>query len=245
MTMNDDNDPFACFGSDDDDDEEDDIDMNDRQLLDNNVTKTNNDNDNQKEINQNTVECIISSSSKVTEEQQKQNDNNNDNNMQYIPINPWSNYKPKYIHKSVQIMKQQKQQQNNQNVTLVGGGRCIVTQEDIPAGTLLLIEEPLFTWPTIQIGKELNLSSVDYILSLSQKQQQQHVNDNDNDDGMNILEAMEQLHPTKISVDNAYKNSNSTKNVNDNDDDVISIFKMMDKMEKEHPITQKKSIICK
>lgn len=68
-----------------------------------------------------------------------------------------------------------------------GGGRGYVAAEALPAGTLVMVEEPILCWPEEQLGKQLDLTSVRAILMSS--------------DAQTILNEMEHFHPTKESVD--------------------------------------------
>jgi hypothetical protein len=69
----------------------------------------------------------------------------------------------------------------------VGGGRGFVATRDLAPGTLVLVEEPVMEWSDAQIGKALNLVSVEQLL--------QHEN------AQNIIHDMEDFHPTKEAVD--------------------------------------------
>uniref|UniRef100_A0A7S1ZT25 SET domain-containing protein n=1 Tax=Ditylum brightwellii TaxID=49249 RepID=A0A7S1ZT25_9STRA len=88
---------------------------------------------------------------------------------------------------------------------IVGGERGCIATQDIPAGTLLLIEEPIFTWPIEQIGKPLDLTSVYGIVM--------------NENAQSIVLDLESLHPTKVQVDYAFSRTNN----NDDDDEIIQI----------------------
>ena len=68
-----------------------------------------------------------------------------------------------------------------------GGGRAYVASRDLGPGTLLLVEEPLLTWPKEQLGKPLDLISVQYILSCRKAQE--------------FLHQFEFLHPTKEATE--------------------------------------------
>jgi len=63
------------------------------------------------------------------------------------------------------------------------GGRGYFAMKDIPPGTLLLVEKPILQWPDEQIGRPLGLISVEHALL------QDHANQ--------IIKAFELLHPTK------------------------------------------------
>jgi hypothetical protein len=69
----------------------------------------------------------------------------------------------------------------------VGGGRGYVASRNIPAGTLILVEEPMMKWPKDQLGTKLGLASVRYIV--------------ERPDAAQLLRDLEFFHPTKANVD--------------------------------------------
>lgn len=80
----------------------------------------------------------------------------------------------------------------------VGGGRGYVAHFEtsgaaLPAGTLVMLEEPLLEWPVEQIGRELGLVSVRHIVE---------------NFGATRLHELEHLHPTKAAVDSIDYNKN-------------------------------------
>jgi hypothetical protein len=88
----------------------------------------------------------------------------------------------------------------------VGGGRGYVAHLAattngalLPAGTLVMLEEPMLEWPRQQIGRELGLVSVRHVVD--------HVD-------ATRLHELEHLHPTKAAVDSTREDDNDkTKNV--------------------------------
>jgi hypothetical protein len=66
-----------------------------------------------------------------------------------------------------------------------GGGRGYVALRAIQPGTLLLVEQPVITWPPEQIGKELGFVSIKHIFESSTI----------------IVHELEHFHPTKQVVD--------------------------------------------
>ena len=80
----------------------------------------------------------------------------------------------------------------------VGGGRGYVASHRLEPGTLLLLEEPIMTWPASQLGGKLDLNSVQNIL--------EHPN------GGKIIHDMEDFHPTKQDVDRGSPEENTTTN---------------------------------
>ena len=68
-----------------------------------------------------------------------------------------------------------------------GGGRGFVAARDLPPGTLVMVEAPVMEWSDAQIGKALDLVSVQQIF--------QH------DHAQSIIRDMEDFHPTKEAVD--------------------------------------------
>lgn len=105
-----------------------------------------------------------------------------------------------------------------------GGGRAYVSNRDIPPGTLLMVEEPLLTWPLEQLGKPLDLISVKHILlqSITQRRQQSH---------HHYIHDLEELHPTKETVD-AITMSITTNTANSNVQ-VGSMMTMLQEIEEE------------
>lgn len=105
-----------------------------------------------------------------------------------------------------------------------GGGRGYIATQDLIPGTLLLVEEPIFTWPENQLGKELGLQSITAIINdeRPEKKLQQ------------LIWAMEELHPTKIDVDKAYAKKDSisstaeTKKGTLNDDQIYGMMNMLE-----------------
>ena len=69
----------------------------------------------------------------------------------------------------------------------VGGGRGFVATRNLTPGTLVLVEEPVMTWSDAQIGKALDLVSVEQLLK--------------HENAQLIIQDMEDFHPTKEAVD--------------------------------------------
>ena len=74
-----------------------------------------------------------------------------------------------------------------------GGGRGYVASRNLDAGTLVLVEEPMLEWPPEQLGNKLDLISVLHIL--------------ENPNATQIVNDIEEFHPTKKDVDNIHDNS--------------------------------------
>ena len=68
-----------------------------------------------------------------------------------------------------------------------GGGRGFIASRRLPPGTLVLIEEPIMTWPDEQLGKKLDLISVEHLLERPEAQ--------------DLVANMEWFHPEKRVVD--------------------------------------------
>ncbi|KAL7558103.1 hypothetical protein ACA910_020052 [Epithemia clementina (nom. ined.)] len=86
------------------------------------------------------------------------------------------------------------------NLDCYGGGRGMVATSTISAGTLIMVEEALVSWPLPNMVIDLDL--VAFLLS-----QQQQQNPNSHKPKF-ILHAIEHLYPTKIEVDKLYSRSN-------------------------------------
>lgn len=97
----------------------------------------------------------------------------------------------------------------------VGGGRGYVASKSIPAGTLVLVEAPMMTWPEDQLGKKLGMESVRHLLMMIA-----NTNNNDNSSNSSILHDMELFHPTKEDVDNLTRQTNGDNHqvIEDKDD---------------------------
>jgi hypothetical protein len=100
----------------------------------------------------------------------------------------------------------------------VGGNRGYIATENLPPGTLLLVEEPIFEWSEEQIGKELGLISIQDILS--------HKN------AWSIVHNMEGLYPTKTEVDAMVRTL--SKKINLTQNEKVQVKDMMDIMEMQH-----------
>jgi len=192
-----DDDPFGCFGSDEESgsDEENDIIANN---LDNErlrlIQSVNNKNqqriditstkDSGKDINDETKEGNLSHS-----------------NVKSIQIpKSWEIFKPLYFGPMEVAM-----------IEDCGGGRGYFASKDLKPGTLLLVEESIFTWPDDQIGKELGLQSINALLS-------ENYGRNKNE----IFVAIEDLHPTKTDVDKSF-----SREVKVNTDQVYGMIKKL------------------
>ena len=75
-----------------------------------------------------------------------------------------------------------------------GGERGYVATSDLPAGTLVMVDKPIMEWPEEQLGKELNLLTVKYLL--------------DHPNAAKIVFKLEDFHPTKTVVDTAEQSEN-------------------------------------
>lgn len=104
------------------------------------------------------------------------------------------------------------------NETEMGGGRGYIATGDLPPGTLLLVEKPIFQWPEEQIGRELGLVSILHVARHS--------------DAKQITHDMERLHPTLEAVD-GYLGANDDQ-VQKNDANVEQIDSMMKALSTKH-----------
>lgn len=191
-------DPFACFGSDDeeDDDINEEIEQNnakkDAILL---AMKKKNDSNNNN-INQRMQTPSLFSESHNTNTKKELYVNESSNLL-------WPNiYPPLYIgpmeirstNQPIQtIMKEGK---TDHSIT-DGGGRGFFATQDLPPGTLLLVENPAFYWPENQLGKHLGMLSIHAMFH----------NDNMKNSlkkTQDLVQCMEELHPTKVNVDKAF-----------------------------------------
>ena len=75
-----------------------------------------------------------------------------------------------------------------------GGERGYVATSDLPAGTLVMVDKPIMEWPEEQLGKELSLLTVKYLL--------------DHRNAAKILADLEDFYPTKTVVDAAEQSEN-------------------------------------
>lgn len=94
----------------------------------------------------------------------------------------------------------------------VGGGRGYVASRKLEAGTLVLVEEPIMTWPLQQLGQKLDMSSVQNLL--------------EHPTASEIVKDMEDFHPSKADVDG---------DASDDDGYVNQISKMMQSFGAEYP----------
>ena len=115
----------------------------------------------------------------------------------------------------------------------MGGGRGYVATRNLDPGTLLLVERPVFTWPTEQLGKELGLVSILHIIRA-------------HDDASGIVQDMELLHPTMVDVD-AYLHANDNNNKNGNGTTCTTeqVDKMMAEMRNQHDNSDDQSLLQK
>ena len=91
---------------------------------------------------------------------------------------------------------------SNNNNNTIGGNRGYIAARDLPPGTLLLVEEPIYTWPSAQIGEELGLASIMEIF------RPETADEGDTtavvgrrSTAQEIVRDMELLHPTRRRVD--------------------------------------------
>ena len=106
------------------------------------------------------------------------------------------------------------------NETEMGGGRGYIATRDLPPGTLLLVEKPIFHWPEEQIGRELGLVSILHIAR--------------HPDVKQITHDMERLHPTLEAVDSHLGTTTSTNIHDDASCNVVQIDNMMKAMAAKH-----------
>ena len=69
----------------------------------------------------------------------------------------------------------------------IGGNRGYIATQDLQPGTLLLVEQPIFTWPDEQIGSELGLVSIQGIFT--------------HENADKIIDDLQGLYPTKEQID--------------------------------------------
>merc|ERR1719223_2326954 len=98
----------------------------------------------------------------------------------------------------------------------IGGNRGYIATENIEPGTLLLVEEPIFTWPYEQIGKELAICSILSILKSERAQ--------------DIVDDMEQLHPSRDVVDRICHGKKEGLTLNKDEKDQISLMVHLTKL---------------
>lgn len=94
-----------------------------------------------------------------------------------------------------------------------GGGRGYISTHDLPAGTCMLIEEPIIKgWCDTQMGKKLGLESIRYIL--------------ERDNAKFVIECMEELHPKREKVLKIYQQTK--QNVNNSKVDSLDEIQIVD-----------------
>ena len=176
----DDDDPFACFGSDDESGNESDdkIAFHNQTINISGLEST---------VNFNNADHI--SKQKTTGTEHSISDAYNNDDLPPSPSLPtpalWEDFKPLYMGPMHIAMTDK-----------CGGGRGYVASRNLEPGTLLLVEQPIFTWPQDQIGKELGLQSILALFSGEGERLQ-------DDDIRKIIWAIEELHPSKHDVSNA------------------------------------------
>lgn len=162
-------DPFACFGEEDDDDDDDDDDGDDqasrvraREILDHTnyvvIQPVN--------TAAAAAKTIVTTFHSSYEDQAER-----------TATLPWPDVPPLYLGpmKFTDTLKEE------------GGGRGYIALEDLPPGTLVLVEDPLVVgWSDRQLGRRLELESIRYILE--QK------------DANRIVKCIEKLHPQRERV---------------------------------------------
>jgi len=109
------------------------------------------------------------------------------NPCEFTSVDTWPNRRPMYMGPIRAVCMNDTSSPNNA-CSRIGGNRGYVATENIEPGTLLLVEEAVFTWPYEQIGSELGMCSILSILTSERAQ--------------DIVEDMEQLHPTKVAIQN-------------------------------------------
>lgn len=73
------------------------------------------------------------------------------------------------------------------NIPKFGGGRGFCALKNLDPGTIILIEEPVMEWAEDQVGKKLNLSTIQCLLEHPQSKL--------------LVHWLESFHPLKITVD--------------------------------------------
>ena len=106
----------------------------------------------------------------------------------------------------------------------VGGGRGYIASESIPAGTLVLVESPMMTWPEEQLGKKLSIVSVKHLIEHPKANQ--------------FVQDLEDFHPTKEQVDNLYQNANGSIEEESNEEHE-QILTMMNSLRSEYCFSPK------
>jgi len=195
-------DPFACFGLDSDDDNE--FEQNPQEQQPPSSQKNNNHSEKQRllieksnrrikskiiNIDDNVATRTVSSLTKSGHSKEMAS-----NKSVELPqaLEGWPNRFPLYQGPMIIVRSDN-----------IGGNRGWTATEDLDPGTLLLVEEPIYTWPEVQIGSELGLVS---ILGLFQRKENIEItNDEVNKKsilwGQEIVWDIEMLHPTKQRVD--------------------------------------------
>ena len=134
-------------------------------------------------------------------------DQDDTNTSTWEPLSPqWPGRPPLYLGPMAAV-----------NETEIGGGRGYIATRDLPPGTLLLVEKPIFHWPEEQIGRELGLVSILHIAR--------------HPDVRQITHDMERLHPTLEAVASYLGTTTSTI---DDDADVEQIGNMIKAMATKH-----------
>ena len=99
-----------------------------------------------------------------------------------------------------------------------GGGRGYVASQDLPPGTCVLIEEPLVDgWSDDQMGKQLGLESIRYLL--------------EHENGQLNVDCLQELHPRRAKVNQVFKIYEAGDEIDSLDR--IQIVDMMDMLEKD------------
>ena len=129
------------------------------------------------------------------------------------PIQIWTHRPPLYISPSIAVV---------QDDNLYRG---YIATANLNPGTLLLVEQPAFKWPTSQIGSELDLSSIQAIVGEQNKEYAQQ-----------LVHDMEYLYPTKWDVNDIMM---ATQKVTADEDDYetnekIQIKDMVEIMQMQH-----------
>jgi hypothetical protein len=195
--MSDEEDPFDAFGDSSDDDEE------DVQMEENEATRI------ARFLVEQANEKLIIASATASGENDKQNSTSKadpSSAEEHVDLShlqplrsPWLD--PLYLGPMILVSS-----------LPVGGGRGYVASRQLEPGTLVLVEEPIMTWPPKQLGQALDMSSVQNLL--------EHPN------ASAIVKDMEDFHPSKADVDG---------DASDDDGYVNQISKMMQSFGSKYP----------
>lgn len=134
----------------------------------------------------------------------------------FQPMEPNKSWpKPLYESSQIQLVSSLEQ---------YGGNRGYIAREDLKAGTLILVEQPIMEWSDQQIGQALTLESVQHIL--------EHPN------AISIIHAIEDFYPTKIIFDQRdFFFFTTVENYDENDkslDQIDHMIKYLQSQQEQH-----------